>query len=383
MPNGNKQEPAASARPTVAHLLWSLKWGGAELLLLKLVRLSGSRFQHSVCCLGQDGPLRSDFENAGCAVRVLGKSRRRDLPAVLARGGSLLREAKPDLVHLHRDGPDAWGQFIALAGRRHRLVVTEHSTYGAAPGQLLLACKTILRRALRNQIFKTAAISQAVADDLVARRLVDPSRVVVIHNGVDPNVFSCGERRVLEGKDVVIGTAGRLVDLKGQEFLLRAAGLLTPQHPELRVAVAGKGPAQGRLERLARELGISDRVVFAGETADMPSFLRGLDLFVLPSIQEGFGLSLVEAMSCGLPVVGARVGGVPEIVVHGESGLVVEPADPGALAAALEQYLADPALARRMGAAARQRVIERFTIERMVRDYERLYLEALASPGGA
>lgn len=364
----------------VLHLIWALQRGGAELLLLNLVRHADqTRFRHSVCCMGPDGPLRPLFENEGCPVYVLGrKSRRHSLP-MMWRGVRLIRNARPDLIHLHRSGTDIWGQLIGGFAGHGRVIVTEHSVFiderhlDRPPSRL----KTWIRSRLQRMVFRTIAISEAVRSDLDRRGLMQAERILVIHNGVDTEVFHAADRPPTADAPPVIGSAGRFVPRKGFHVILEALALLRDRGYNVHAALAGAGPEAAKLEQLASDLGLRDRVRFAGESCDVPAFLSGLDIFVLSSTREGFGVSLVEAMACGLPVVASRVDGIPEIVQHERNGLLVPPADPGALTDALERYLQNPAWARDLGAAARQTVVERFRIAAMTSSYEQVYTEAL------
>lgn len=362
----------------VLHVLWSLDRGGAEILLLNLVRFSDrARYQHIICCLGVDGPLRQLFENEQCRVYLMGPGGA-GRAGMLARSARLIRQVLPDVIHLHRNGPDIWGQVAALLGGAGRVVATEHSAYRSRdPEKEVGRLKTLSRRLLRSQVRAHIAISRSVADELVARHLAPLHRVVVIHNGVDEQVLAPSTRKLFSGKDVVVGSVGRLVPLKGHEFVVRAAARLKARHPRLRIRIAGAGPDLHRLEDLASGLDVADRISLEGEVVDVGAFLGEIDVFVLASTQEGFGVSLVEAMSCGLPVIAAAVGGVPEIVTPSVDGLLFRAADAADLASAIERYLDDPAFAARVGLAARATVLKRFTIREMVRRYEGIYEEVL------
>ncbi|MFH0954158.1 MAG: glycosyltransferase [Verrucomicrobiota bacterium] len=378
MADSREQKADAPGVAKILHVLWSLERAGLELLVLNLVRFSDrAKYQHIICCLGVDGPLRQPFENERCRVHLMapgGAGR----AGMLARSARLIRQVLPDVIHLHRNGPDIWGQVAALLGGAGRVVATEHSAYrGRDPEKEVGRFKTLPRRLLRSQVRVHIAISQSVADELVARHLAPPQRIVVIHNGVDEQVLTPSARKLFSGKDIVVGSVGRLVPLKGHEFVVRAAAQLKARHPRLRIRIAGAGPDLLRLEDLASGLDVADRISFEGEVADVRAFLGDIDVFVLASTQEGFGVSLVEAMSCGLPVIAAAVGGVPEIVTPSVDGLLFRAADAADLASAIERYLDDPPLAARVGLAARTTVLKRFTIREMVRRYEEIYEDVL------
>jgi glycosyltransferase involved in cell wall biosynthesis len=202
------------------------------------------------------------------------------------------------------------------------------------------------------------------------------ARTRVVYNGLDLAAFDREAARPAElplpgGDGPVIGTVSHLIPWKGQEIFLRAAAQLLQAHPGWRFVVVGDPIFQfrterERLERLAGELGISDRVTFAGHREDIPAVMSALDLFVLPSLYEPFGRVLIEAMGARKPVVASRAGGVPEIVLDGETGVLVPPGEPEALADAIADLVVDRERAERLAAAGRARVEKHFSLEATV-----------------
>ena len=367
----------------VLHILWSLQRGGAEVLLLNsLGAYPPGDFRHTLCCLGGDGPLRSAFEAKGCDVHVMGKRRPSDAPRVLTACALLIRRLRPDVVHLHRDGPDIWGQLAALLAGHRCVVVTEHGPYTLDTGESAIFRwgKTMLRRLLQRQVRITLAISRAVADDLLLHKVAPASRIRVVHNGVDEAVFTPGSKRSPRG---IIGTAGRLIPLKGFDVLVRAFTRVLREYPTAKLRIAGEGPDRTRLAGLIESQGLSGRAELIGRVEEMRGFLQSLDVFVMPSIKEGFGMALLEAMSCGLPVIASDAGGLREIVRDGVNGRLVLAGDDQALADALLVMLRDEALADRLGCEARRSVEERFTLQRMVREYIAVYRAALTAERAA
>jgi glycosyltransferase involved in cell wall biosynthesis len=180
------------------------------------------------------------------------------------------------------------------------------------------------------------------------------------------------------GPDVcVIGTVGRMATVKDQSTLARAFIALLSHHPSLRghvrLVIAGDGPLRADCVRLFSEAGVTDEVWMPGERDDVPALMRGMDLFVLPSLAEGISNTILEAMATGLPVMATRVGGNAELVVEGETGTLVPPSDPEALAGALGSYVQDPKRVLREGLAGRARVEREFSLEVMVAQYASLY----------
>jgi glycosyltransferase involved in cell wall biosynthesis len=177
--------------------------------------------------------------------------------------------------------------------------------------------------------------------------------------------------------ETVLGVACRLVSIKGIIYLIRALAVLQAEFPELRLEIAGTGSERPIIESEAETLGLKDRVAFLGWQADLAPVLARWDIFVQPSLEEGFGIAALEAMAAGLPVVATAVGGISELVKAGQTGWLVPPGDPEALAERLRALLLDVEQRRRMGEAGRKRAMENFSVERMVAEISNIYDELL------
>jgi phosphatidylinositol alpha-1,6-mannosyltransferase len=234
-----------------------------------------------------------------------------------------------------------------------------------------------LLRAILSEASRVMAISRFTAD-LVEQAGVDPRRIDLIHPGCDSGFFSprppdAGLRqRLLGGRRAspIILTTGNLVPRKGHDVVIQALPHLVSTLPDVAYLIVGDGPNRGELERLATDLGVRDRVIFAGRTTDaeLPAVYSLCDVFVMASRTradlndvEGFGLVFLEAGACGKPVIGGRSGGIPDAIVEGESGLLVDPLDPRDVAAALHRVLVDADFATRLGTQGRKRVVRDFT----------------------
>jgi glycosyltransferase involved in cell wall biosynthesis len=230
-------------------------------------------------------------------------------------------------------------------------------------------------------------ISQASLDRLVHQyRLAPPNRVVLVWNGVDLERFSepvrqedldAFRQRLGVRGDPVIGAIARLSPVKGLDHLIRAVPGLMQRFPNIQLLLVGDGPAKDDLVRLAYQLGIADRVAICPSVEDTRLPLALMQVFVAPSLEEGFGLATVEAMAVGVPVVVSRVGGLSQVVEHGLSGWVVPPADPEAIRLAVEHLLSDSQLRQNIAQAARKRVQERFDFNRTVLEVEQVYRQAV------
>jgi len=285
----------------------------------------------------------------------------------------LVRDLRPDLVHaLHLT---SYGFLAAIAGARPNLVSVWGTDILEAPG-LSPFHLAITRFALARADAVTATGLHLAQETL--RYLPQERPVTVVPYGVDVLLFSPGADGRQAGP-LVIGSVGRLAPEKGLHYLLEAARRLVADGVDLRIVLAGDGPERTRLERAATDA-LAGRVQFLGETPHerVPAVLRQLDIFVMPSTWEGFGVAAVEAAACGLPVVASAVHGIPDVVVHGETGLLVPPRDAGALAAAIRRLADDGALRRRMGAAGRAFAAAYYRWEANAAQMERLYGDLVA-----
>jgi glycosyltransferase involved in cell wall biosynthesis len=232
---------------------------------------------------------------------------------------------------------------------------------------------------LEHLVDQYLAVCEAVAHQLQRSFQVPARKIRVVHNSIPvnesphPSVEVQRLRRTLaEGRHLVL-TVARLDRQKGHTYLLKAIA----QIPQAVFLFVGDGPERKKLQDQARHLGVDQRVVFLGFRQDVPSLLAGCDLFVLPSLYEGLPLSILEAMAAGKPVIATDVGGNAEAVLQGETGYLVPPGDPPAIASAIQRLLSDPALAVKFGQAGQARVRERFSVTSMVRCVEDTYEELL------
>lgn len=297
--------------------------------------------------------------------------------SVLPKLVGLTRREQPDLIHAHTRVTQvlAWA-LSTLTGVPY--VTTCHGLYRFRIG----------RRFFRCWGDRVMAVSGPSMDRLINQyRLSPPHKVVLIRNGVEVNHFSkpvpeearrfFKEKVGLKGSPIV-GAIARLSPVKGLDALLKALPGLLPSFPRLQVLLVGEGPARPDLIRLAYSLGIEEHVVITHPVEDTRVPLSAMDLFVAPSLREGFGLALVEAMTAGVPVVATNAGGPAEIIEDGVSGLLIPPGDPAPLGKAVASLLSDPAKRRTIAAAGRERAKKEFDMDRVVRQVEEVYDRTLA-----
>ncbi len=248
----------------------------------------------------------------------------------------------------------------------------------------LTTCHGFFRPSWHRRFFpcwgeRTIAISSQVAEHLRADFSLPPGRISLVHNGIDLRRFcdapcaGAAEALGIGGTGPVVGCIARLSDVKGLEYLVRAMPQVCRAQPQARLVIIGEGKMRPQLLGLIRELGLQGRAFLLPTVTDTARALSAMDVFVLPSLQEGLGLALMEAMAASRAVVGSSVGGIRTLIEDGRSGLLVEPRDSDALAGAILSLLRDPAARERLGAAARERIERDFSQEQMVQETERVY----------
>ncbi|MEK7469228.1 MAG: glycosyltransferase [Planctomycetota bacterium] len=347
------------------HLITTLDIGGAENHLLSLLpRLPRPEFDVQVGYLKGAGGLAPRFREAGIPVTDFHLKHAAD--ALVVRRLAKAFEGS-DLVHTHLFKADVFGAAAAKMSGVKRLVSSKHNE-----DQYLkdFAAGMIGRMAAR-AADKVVCISEAV-NRFMRERGLREDRLVTIPYGLEERAPDLSKRQRLRREfgagheDFVVGTMGRLEEQKGQSYLIAAMRQCSG-----RLVIVGKGSLEASLKKLAAPLG--DRVHFAGFRNDVHDVMGAFDLFVLPSLWEGFGLVLLEAMAQARAVVATSSGAIPEIVSEGTTGYVVPPSDAMALASAITAIISDPARARALGEAGRKRLLEHFGIGRMVDAYVDLY----------
>jgi glycosyltransferase involved in cell wall biosynthesis len=344
----------------------NLDRGGAEKVLTRLAAgLPREKYGVQVAVLQKrSGAIAADLGCANIPVHDLGMRAKWDL-GVLVRLARLLRRERIQILFAFMFHPTILGR---VAGWVCRVPVRISS-------ERIMAWEGAGRRTLNRWTVPLAthvvAVSERVAAYARREFRVPADRLTTIPNGVDLVHFRPTARPV-RSHEVVIGCTARLHRKNDHDSLLKAFAQIAPEWPEARLLLVGRGPEEERLRMLADRLELSARVRFAGEQADVAPSLEEMDLYVQSSIAEGMPNSVLEAMAAGLPVVATAVGGTPEVLADGETGLLVPPGDPAAMAAALTTLLADRAKAAVFGRAGRARVEADFGEATMVRRVEAL-----------
>jgi len=366
---------------TVVHFSDSDTFGGTEKALIHLLAgLDRRRWRPVLFHHAEPGlePLLVRARELDVPVRTLPRiTRFRDV-APLSRFVRELRAERPTVFHAHLTWPLAcrFGLMAAVLARVPARVATAQ-LFVEMPAGLWISAQ---HRLVTNTVGRYLAVSRGVAERMRQRFRVPEHKLCIVPNGIDlvpfagprPNTLRAALART-PGQPIVLTTA-RLDRQKGHAYLLAAAA----QVADALFVLAGDGPERAALEAAVHEAGLEDRILFLGYRPDVPELLASSDLFVLPSLFEGFPLSILEAMAAGTPVIASDIGGNDEAVTHGETGFLVPPADPDALARAIRLLLSDTSLARRLAEAGRARAQREYSSGRMVDRVTRIYDELLS-----
>jgi sugar transferase (PEP-CTERM/EpsH1 system associated) len=360
----------------VMHVLYRLQEGGTEYGVIKLVNgLDPALVSSSICSTTPATAVKS-LLRPGVSLYECTRRDGND-PLLVWQLFRLFRRVRPDVVHTHAWGTLCEGLIAARLAQVPVVIHGEHGTLQLKPRQAR-AQRWAWRRAGH-----LLSVSSRLADRMAERVGIPRDQVTVIRNGVDLSRFVPVDRHEarraigLPPDTLVFGAVGRLVPVKNHALLLDAAAELASGGVACSIVIAGDGPLRGSLEDRVNALGLSDRVRLLGHRSDVEQVFAALDVFVLPSRSEGMSNTILEAMASGLPVVATNVGGADELVINGETGLLVPEGSAPALATALRTLATDATRRRAMGRAGRLRIERQFSLTTMIREYEGFYLGAI------
>ncbi len=363
----------------VLHCNTERTWRGGEQQNLWLAAGLRELGEESEVVAPPGSPLAARARAAGLTVHEVRMRGEWDLPAA-RRLGRLFRERRPDLVHCHTSHAHTLAALAARGAGRPRLVVSRRVDFSIYRNFLRLSRFKYLHMGVDRYV----AISGAVREQL-ARDGVPSARIEVVASGIDADRIERAARKDLRVDlglppgTPLVGDVAAFGWHKAQEVLVEATPLLLRAVPAAHVALIGEGECRPKVEAVARRLGLlGTRVHFCGFRDDVPEVLGSLDAFVMCSVMEGLCTSALDAQAAGVPVVASRVGGLVEAVADGETGILVPPRDPAALADAVARVLLDRGLGDRLGKAGRARVRERFSVKAMVEGTRSVYRRLLA-----
>ena len=296
----------------------------------------------------------------------------------------LFRRERFDIVHTHTTKAGVLGRISAVCAGVPAVIHSPHGHifYGYF-GPLVSKAVVVLERFMTHFTDKIIALTELEKRDLVTFKVAGPEKIVVINSGLELNNYrkiNVDTGRIRDGlgleEDMALaGFVGRLEPVKGPEYFIRAAALVAGELTEVKFLIVGEGSLRNKLESECEKSGIRDKVIFTGWREDITEILSILNVLVLPSLNEAVGRVLIEAGACGVPVVAARVGGVPEVVKDNQTGILVPPGEPEALAGAMIALLEDKEKRQRMGERAENWVGAKFGVNKMVERVSSLYHE--------
>lgn len=372
----------------VMHVVHSLGNGDgiAQVVFSLITNLSKERFDASVCCLVSGGILAEQMENAGIEVNILNGRSEVSLRAVFSNISAiiklayLIRRKKIDILHAHEFFPATLGRVAAIIARVPVIFLTLHNIDYWKKWHHRLVDKI-----LASFTDKIVTNSYAVKNDVCVKSGISEEKFVVVHNGIDLKKFSYttsgnGLKRELGLKngEYIIGTVGRWAKQKGYQYLIEASRIARSVRRDIRFVIVGgdahpSESVKDELFKLNDNLNEGDRVIFTGSRTDIPALISIFDIFVFPSLWEGFGLAFVEAMAMGKPVIASEIGPVSEIVKHHQTGLLVPCGDAKAIANAVIELIENKEMAESMGRSGRKHVESFLSVEGMTKKYDELY----------
>ncbi|GGG69850.1 glycosyltransferase [Edaphobacter dinghuensis] len=345
---------------------FSKNLGGGERIALKLAaRLPQYGYRASILTFSAD-PADPVFESAPCPVYLLPLQRTYDR-AALAGAIELrqfLKQQKIQIVQTFFESSDIWAGSVTKLFSNAKLIWSRRDM-----GILRTRKHEIAYRLLADLPDAVFAVSDLVRQHCIEEDHIDPDRVETIYNGLDLDNWGASSQSTPQRDKILVTTIGNIRHVKGHDVFVKAAAVIAPHFPNVYFSIAGgvlEPSYFEELQALVRDLNLEERFHFTGAITNLEQHLSAADIFVLPSRSEGFSNAIVEAMATSLPVVATNVGGNAEAVQNDVSGLIVPAEDSDALAAAIIRLLADPAMAKAMGIAGKQRVAERFTTEAML-----------------
>jgi sugar transferase (PEP-CTERM/EpsH1 system associated) len=376
------------ALPLVAHVVYRFDYGGLENGIVNLINATqGKSVRHCVIALTEaSDTFCRRFQVPGIEIYEVGKRPGKDFVAYF-RFFRLIRRLRPAILHTRNIGTLDCAVIGRLAGVSI-CIHGEHGWHADDPFGLRVKYR-FLRRTCDLFVSKYVAVSRDIEiwlRDLIG---IPADRIVQIYNGVDVDKFKPEGTAVRLPFDnagtsfLVIGTVGRLDRIKNFDLLVRAVALLVDHSPDVRervrLVIVGDGPQLKELHDLVDKLGLHEIVFFPGKRQDIDELLRSMDIFVLPSCNEGISNTILESMVTGLPVIAAEVGGNPELIVDGETGWLIPANSADAIVEALQRYLDNPRLTESHGRAGRDRAVRLFSLQAMVQSYVQLYDRLLSS----
>lgn len=359
--------------------------GGAQKYVYDLATSLNKEKYEVLVLMGEKNPeLKNRLEAADIRVTLLDHLVRsihplEDLVATFELR-SAIREYKPDILHLNSSKAGVLGSLAGRLAGIHNIVFTSHGFAFLEPYSFVIRKFYFWAEKLAT-VFRKKIICVSEFDRQAAfeSKLGAKEKFITIHNGIDISKPQITNTKFQINSKPVIGTIANLYPTKGIKYLIEAAALLKTMIPDSKfiIQIIGEGRERKNLELRIKNYGLESTIFLLGKLPNASEHLRDFDIFVLPSIKEGFPYTILEAMAAGLPIVATKVGGIPEILIDKKTGLIVAPKNPQALADAIMNLISNPESGSRMGRKA-QEIVKNFTISKMVSATEKIYEEVLS-----
>ena len=358
----------------ILYVITSLGLGGAEKLLLShLERLDKKKYEFYVCTLRvKPNDLAQSISKYAELINLNVKNRFD--PSIIFHLRKLIKKIQPDIVHTHLFQARIYTSMAQLFTNRPISVTHKHNSVNLKKHNIFILLE------IWSLIFydRIIAISQSVKKSLLLYEFVSKKKVYVLSNCIDYQLFENNSKleKLSTKENITIGTVCRLEPQKGIRYLLLAMKTILIKFPNVKLEIVGTGSLLNELQNLADELGISNSIKFLGKFADVIPFYRRMDIFVLPSLYEGFGIVILEAMAMGIPIVATNVDGIKEVVINGESGLLIPPKNPEAIAIAVKHLIDNPQFTERLISEGKKRA-KLFDIQDHLMNLDKLYTSLL------
>ena len=363
----------------VLHLVEDLGVGGLERVLATIVLgLDKRKFDVEVWCLAEGGEVAAELVQKGIKLKVLGlKGYYNPLKIIfLAR---LFTKSRIDILHTHGYFAGTFGRLSAILARTPIVIAHVHTTYYGFSRR-----NRYIEKFLSYFTDQIVCVSMAVQKFVVNVEKINPAKTCVIYNAAtvsdSPDLAERAENERLQlgitENDFVAISVASLTPHKGHHILLDAAGSVLREYPKFKLLIVGAGPLRNELETHAKKSGIFNNTIFTGLRENVFPLLKIANIFILASIErEGLGIALIEAMAAGLPVIGTRLGGIPEVVQENMNGILISPGNTHELALAIKMLMKNHGLREKMGNDGQRIYREKFTATQMIRNVESLYAE--------
>ena len=361
--------------------------GGIKSHILDLTRsLDKEKYDITVV-----GPLDNDFvarlkksETNYICVEIADKLNPLKDIVSIARITRILKNIKPDLLHIHGNKSAFVGRWAARFAKVKRVIVTVHNFLTYQQKRSLLSELAFLEeRRLSKSTSVITTVSNKLKTNLITKEGIDESKIAVVHNGIDVSRFQYeknGTRKIygIDDKDFLALNIARMVEFKGQKYLIEATQKISDNIQNFKLIIMGSGPLEAKLKRYAKNIGVDEKIVFLPSNDDTNKFYTAADCFILPSVNEPFGLVLLEAMAHKLPIIAAKSGGVVDVLDE-KSAILVKPESSTQLANAIEALAKEKKMSDRISNNAHRLLQEKFTLDKMVKETEKIYSHLMVS----